>query len=179
MQKISNKLKKKLASLRVKIPEDLYLFSLDCGYYEKLTDEEMGELFRFFRENNREARTVRALKHGNRQDPDVRRGKIYLADLDPVTGSEQGGIRPVMILQNDHTNQKSRTVIVAAVTKQKKKDHMITHVAFQIPGEPQESCVLLEQIRSIDKNRLVCFISDTPEEIMDKVNDALTYSLDL
>lgn len=179
MHKLSKKLKQKLLSLGVRIPEDLFIFRSDMDYYEKLTDEEMGELFRFFRLNNREARTVRAKKHGNRQDPDVRRGKIYLADLDPVAGSEQGGIRPVMIIQNDHTSKNSGTVIVAAVTTQHKKDHMLTHVRFQLPEEKEESCVLLEQIRSIDKSRLICFISDTDQETMDRVNGALEQSLDL
>lgn len=179
MQTLGKKLKKKLLSLGVQIPGDLFIFRSDMDYYEQLTNEEMGELFRFFRLNNREARIVRAKKHGNRQDSDIRRGKIYLADLDPVVGSEQGGIRPVMILQNDYTSRNSSTVIVAALTKQHKKEHMLTHVRFKLPSEKEESYVLLEQLRSIDKRRLVCFISDTDTETIERVNDALAHCLDL
>ncbi len=177
MEKISQKLQKKLESLGVKIPEDLYIFRIDRDYYKKLTDEEMGELFHFYRENNRISRIIHARRHGNRQDPDVRRGKIYLADLDPVIGSEQGDIRPVLILQNDHTNKNGSTVIVAAITRSRKKDRMVTHVRFHDEKENTDSCILLEQIRSIDKSRLLCCISEADHEVMRRVDAALAYSL--
>ncbi len=179
MTKISQKLKKKLESLGVKVPEDLYMFRLDCDYYQKLTDEEMGELFHFFMTNSHIGRIVCARRHGNKQDSDVRRGKIYLADLDPIIGSEQGNIRPVMILQNDLSNKRSGTVIIAPITKRRKKDEMTTHVYFRDEQEHMDSCVLLEQIRSIDKSRLICYLSEADKEIMRQVDIALACSLDL
>lgn len=184
MLKINQKLKKKLTSLGVKVPEDLYMFRLDSKYFKELTDEEMGELFHFFMDNRYASRIICARKNGNRQEPDIRRGKIYLADLDPYIGSEQGGIRPVMILQNDLSNKRSGTVIVAAITKQKKKDEMLTHVYFryeQKDGEQKniESCVLLEQLRSIDKSRLICYLAEADTDAMHQIDTALAYSLGL
>lgn len=180
MLKISQKLKKKLTSLGVKVPEDLYMFRLDSRYFKELTNEEMGELFHFFMNNRYASRIICARKNGNRQDPDIRRGKIYLADLDPYIGSEQGSIRPVMILQNDLSNKRSGTVIVAAITKQKKKDEMLTHVYFRYEQQKNiESCVLLEQIRSIDKSRLICYLGEADADVMRQVDTALAYSLGL
>lgn len=179
MLKINQKLKKKLESLGVNVPEDLYMFRLDSRYFKDLTNEEMGELFHFFMNNRDASRIICARKNGNRQDPDVRRGKIYLADLDPYIGSEQGSIRPVMILQNDLSNKRSGTVIVAAITTRKKKDEMLTHVYFRCEQKDTESCVLLEQLRSIDKSRLICYLSEAEADVMRQIDTALAYSLGL
>ena len=87
---------------------------------------------------------------------DIRRGDIYYADLRPVVGSEQGGIRPVVILQNDVGNRHSPTVIAAAITGQKGKPSLPTHVSLgaSVPGLHRDSIILLEQLRTIDKSRL-------------------------
>lgn len=86
----------------------------------------------------------------------VRRGEIYYADLSPVVGSEQGGVRPVLIVQNDVGNKYSPTVIAAAITSQKEKSKLPTHIEInaQNCGLAKNSVVLLEQIRTIDKKRL-------------------------
>ena len=88
---------------------------------------------------------------------EIKRGEIYYADLNPVIGSEQGGVRPVLILQNDTGNRFSPTVIVAAITGRQKKE-MPTHVTVTIPELPQDSIVLLEQIRTIDKQRISDYV---------------------
>ena len=87
---------------------------------------------------------------------DIRRGDIYYADLRPVVGSEQGGIRPVVILQNNVGNRHSPTVIAAAITSRKGKHKLPTHVNLDapVPGLYRDSIILLEQLRTIDKSRL-------------------------
>ena len=89
-------------------------------------------------------------------DINVKRGDIYYADLSPVVGSEQGGVRPVLIVQNDTGNRYSPTVIAAAITSQTNKAKLPTHIALSAPdyGLPRDSVVLLEQIRTLDKRRL-------------------------
>ena len=86
----------------------------------------------------------------------VKRGEIYYADLSPVVGSEQGGVRPVLIVQNDVGNRYSPTVIAAAITSQRDKNRLPTHIELQADkcGLAKDSIVLLEQIRTIDKKRL-------------------------
>ena len=85
----------------------------------------------------------------------VKRGEIYFADLSPVVGSEQGGVRPVLVIQNDIGNKYSPTVIAAAITSQLSKTKLPTHIEIeQTSGLPKNSVVLLEQIRTIDKRRL-------------------------
>ena len=86
----------------------------------------------------------------------VKRGEIYYADLSPVVGSEQGGVRPVLIVQNDVGNRYSPTVIAAAITSQKEKSKLPTHIEInsQVCGLSRDSVVLLEQIRTLDKKRL-------------------------
>jgi len=109
----------------------------------------------------------------------ILRGDLYYADLSPVTGSEQGGVRPVIILQNDTGNKHSPTVIVAAVTS-KKKVTMPTHISLAATEELQmDSVVLLEQIRTIDKRRLKGYIGALDEAVMAKVNHALAVSVGL
>ncbi|SCY49246.1 type II toxin-antitoxin system PemK/MazF family toxin [Alkaliphilus peptidifermentans] len=111
----------------------------------------------------------------------VKRGDIYYADLSPVIGSEQGGVRPVLIVQNDIGNRYSPTVIIAAITSQINKAKLPTHIEIVAAeyGLPKDSVVLLEQIRTIDKRRLDEKVGHLNEEMMEKVNDALLISLGL
>lgn len=109
----------------------------------------------------------------------VKRGDIFYADLSPVVGSEQGGIRPVIIIQNDMGNKYSPTVICAAITSQINKAKLPTHI--EISAErynlAKDSVILLEQIRTIDKKRLREKICSTDDRLMSLVNRALTVSL--
>lgn len=111
----------------------------------------------------------------------VKRGDVYFADLSPVVGSEQGGTRPVLILQNDIGNRFSPTVIVAAITAQIQKAKLPTHVEINAKkyGFERDSVILLEQIRTIDKQRLTDKITNLDEPMMHKVNEALQISLGL
>lgn len=109
----------------------------------------------------------------------VKRGDVYFADLSPVVGSEQGGVRPVLIIQNDIGNRFSPTVVVAAITAQIQKAKLPTHVEIdaQRYGFERDSVILLEQIRTIDKQRLTDKITHLNEEMMKCVEDALGISL--
>lgn len=111
----------------------------------------------------------------------VRRGDIFYADLSPVVGSEQGGIRPVLILQNDVGNKYSPTVICAAITSQINKAKLPTHIEISAAKYTlvKNSVVLLEQIRTIDKKRLREKICRLDEPLMQRVNKALLISLGL
>lgn len=111
----------------------------------------------------------------------VKRGDIYYADLSPVVGSEQGGVRPVLIVQNDVGNKYSPTVIAAAVTSQLNKSKLPTHIEIDAMkyGLPKDSVILTEQIRTIDKRRLKEKIGHIDEELMNSVNDALFVSFGL
>ena len=111
----------------------------------------------------------------------VKRGDIFFAELSPVVGSEQGGIRPVLIVQNDIGNQYSPTTIVAAITSQISKAKIPTHVEItaQQSGLTRDSVVLTEQLRTIDKKRLREKVSSINDDLMDKVNKALEISLGL
>ncbi|MCC3358069.1 MULTISPECIES: type II toxin-antitoxin system endoribonuclease NdoA [Bacillaceae] len=111
----------------------------------------------------------------------VKRGDVYFADLSPVVGSEQGGVRPVLVIQNDIGNRFSPTVIVAAITAQIQKAKLPTHVEIDAEryGFERDSVILLEQIRTIDKQRLTDKITHLDEEMMDRVDDALQISLGL
>ena len=110
---------------------------------------------------------------------EIKRGYLFIADLDPVKGSEQGGKRPVLILQNDMGNQNSPTVIIAAITSQK-KPYQPTHVYLDdIDVLPRNSMVLLEQIRTIDKARLEEHIGKIGWELMERVDRALRISVDV
>ena len=111
----------------------------------------------------------------------VRRGEIYYADLSPVVGSEQGGVRPVLIVQNDVGNKYSPTVIAAATTSQKEKSKLPTHIEInaQNCGLAKNSVVLLEQIRTIDKKRLKERMGMLDEDAMYQVNSALSISFGL
>ncbi|GEN55061.1 PemK family transcriptional regulator [Halobacillus litoralis] len=111
----------------------------------------------------------------------VKRGDVYFADLSPVVGSEQGGVRPVLVLQNDIGNRFSPTVIVAAITAQIQKAKLPTHVEINAEkyGFERNSVILLEQIRTIDKQRLTDKITQLDEPMMQQVNKALQISLGL
>lgn len=111
----------------------------------------------------------------------VKRGEIYYADLSPVVGSEQGGIRPVLIVQNDVGNKYSPTVIAAAITSRINKAKMPTHIEIDARdyGLAKDSVILLEQIRTIDKRRLKERIGSVDEQLMEKVNEALIISFGL
>ena len=112
----------------------------------------------------------------------IKRGDMFYADLSPVIGSEQGGIRPVLIIQNDMGNKYSPTVIAAAITSQINKNKLPTHIEIDSEefGLKSDSVVLTEQIRTIDKSRLkekIGHIDD--EKIMDKINNAIGVSFGL
>lgn len=111
----------------------------------------------------------------------VRRGDIYYADLSPVVGSEQGGVRPVLIVQNNIGNKYSPTVIVAAITSQINKNKMPTHVEMDAAkyGLAKNSMVLLEQVRTLDKKRLREKIGAADNFFMEKVDRALEISFGL
>jgi mRNA interferase MazF len=111
----------------------------------------------------------------------VKRGEIYYADLSPVVGSEQGGIRPVLIVQNDVGNKHSPTVIAAAITSQREKAKLPTHIELDATscGLAKDSIVLLEQIRTIDKKRLKERMGELDVPAMAKVNNALSISFGL
>ncbi|MDN4495478.1 type II toxin-antitoxin system PemK/MazF family toxin [Ureibacillus aquaedulcis] len=111
----------------------------------------------------------------------VKRGDVFFADLSPVVGSEQGGTRPVLILQNDIGNRFSPTVIIAAITAQIQKAKLPTHVEIDAKkyGFERNSVILLEQLRTIDKSRLTDRITQLDEELMEKVDVALEISLGL
>ena len=111
----------------------------------------------------------------------VKRGDVYFADLSPVVGSEQGGVRPVLVIQNDIGNRFSPTVIVAAITAQIQKAKLPTHVEIDAKkyGFERDSVILLEQIRTIDKQRLTDKITHLDEMMMNRVDEALQISLGL
>ncbi len=111
----------------------------------------------------------------------VKRGDIFYADLSPVVGSEQGGIRPVLIVQNDIGNKYSPTVIAAAITSQREKSRLPTHIQLPSTGSglSRDSIVLLEQIRTIDKKRLKEKMGRIDESSMTEINRALLISFGL
>lgn len=109
----------------------------------------------------------------------MKRGDVFFADLSPVVGSEQGGVRPVLVIQNDIGNRFSPTVIIAAITAQIQKAKLPTHVEIDAKryGFDRDSVILLEQIRTIDKQRLTDRITHLDDEMMRKVDQALKISL--
>ncbi len=110
----------------------------------------------------------------------IRRGDIFYADLSPTIGSEQGGVRPVLILQNNIGNRYSPTVIVCAITGKTEKNNIPTHVFISTAcGCLKESCVLLEQIRTLDRKRLKEKVGNLSDHEMARVNEALSISVGL
>lgn len=125
--------------------------------------------------------TINPAECENPVDNSVKRGDIYYADLSPVVGSEQGGVRPVLIVQNDTGNKHSPTVIAAAITSQTGKARLPTHItlAAHSYGLPKDSIVLLEQIRTLDKRRLREHMGRVDEQVMKKVDGAIAVSFGL
>ena len=117
----------------------------------------------------------------NHSNIPVKRGEIYYADLSPVVGSEQGGVRPVLIIQNDIGNRYSPTVIAAAITSQRDKAKLPTHIELsaQSCGLQKDSTVLLEQVCTIDKKRLRERMGEITPETMNSINSALSISFGL
>lgn len=111
----------------------------------------------------------------------VKRGEIYYADLSPVVGSEQGGMRPVLIVQNDVGNRYSPTIIAAAITSQQNKARLPTHIEIEanLYGLSKDSVVLLEQIRTLDKRRLREKMGCLDEAAMKKIDGAIAVSFGL
>ena len=111
----------------------------------------------------------------------IKRGEIYYADLSPVVGSEQGGVRPVLIVQNDIGNRHSPTVIAAAITSQREKAKLPTHISLDAVncGLAKDSVVLLEQVRTLDKRRLREKMGSVNIRSMKEVNRALSVSFGL
>ena len=115
-------------------------------------------------------------------DTSVKRGEIYYADLSPVVGSEQGGVRPVLIIQNDTGNRYSPTVIAAAITSQTGKAKLPTHIELPVAedcGLTKDSVVLLEQVRTLDKKRLRERMGRVDDRIMEKIDTAIAVSFGL
>ena len=112
---------------------------------------------------------------------EVHRGEVFYADLSPVVGSEQGGVRPVLIIQNDVGNRHSPTVICAAITSRMNKAKLPTHVEVDASRYHivKNSVILLEQIRTIDKRRLREMVCHVDGELMEKVDEALKVSFEL
>lgn len=107
----------------------------------------------------------------------VKRGEVYFADLDPAVGSEQGGFRPVVIIQNDVGNTFSTTTI-AALTTNTRHSRMPTHVSISGSNEPlRDSVVMLEQLRTIDKSRLKSYVGRLSDKTMKRIDDALSISV--
>ena len=111
----------------------------------------------------------------------VKRGDIFYADLSPVVGSEQGGVRPVLIVQNDTGNKHSPTEIAAAITSQTGKARLPTHITLAAGsvGLPKDSIVLLEQVRTLDKRRLREHMGRADEQVMRQVDNAIAVSFGL
>ena len=111
----------------------------------------------------------------------VKRGDIFYADLSPVVGSEQGGVRPVLIVQNDTGNKHSPTVIAAAITSQTGKARLPTHITLAAGsvGLPKDSIVLLEQVRTLDKRRLREHMGRVDDRVMRQVDNAIAVSFGL
>lgn len=104
----------------------------------------------------------------------VKRGQIYYADLSPVIGSEQGGMRPVVIIQNDIGNAHAPTTIIAAITSIQSKSKLPTHIEIPLT---KDSVILLEQIRTIDKRRLKTYMGEVDTDTLNKINKAIMISL--
>ncbi len=111
----------------------------------------------------------------------VKRGDIFYADLSPVVGSEQGGVRPVLIVQNDTGNRHSPTVIAAAITSQTGKARLPTHITLAAGsvGLPKDSIVLLEQVRTLDKRRLREHMGRVDDRVMRQIDSAIAVSFGL
>lgn len=110
---------------------------------------------------------------------DIKRNEIYYADLSPVIGSEQGGVRPVLVIQNDVGNKFSPTTIVAAITSRSNKAKLPTHIEITEDVFEKDSIVLLEQIRTVDERRLKEYVGKLDNRTMNLVNEAISISVGL
>ena len=110
---------------------------------------------------------------------DIKRNEIYYADLSPIVGSEQGGVRPVLVIQNDIGNKFSPTTIVAAITSRQNKAKLPTHIEITENVFEKDSIVLLEQIRTVDKRRLKEYVGKLDNGTMERVNKAISISVGL
>ena len=108
-----------------------------------------------------------------------KRGDVYYADLSPVIGSEQGGVRPVVVVQNDKGNRYSKTIIIAPISKKMSKPPIPTHVIFSDDSLSYVSMILCEQLRTIDKKRLGQWICTLDDKTIEKINKAIRVSLAL
>ena len=115
----------------------------------------------------------------NTMEKEIKRGQIYYADLEPILGSEQGGIRPVLVIQNDFGNQSSPTTIIAPITCQHKTGAQVTHVDLRNHFLVPRSIALLEQIRTIDKRRLDRYVTFISAAVMREIDYAIHHSLGL
>ena len=113
------------------------------------------------------------------KDRTVKRGDVYYADLSPVIGSEQGGVRPVVVVQNDKGNRYSKTIIIAPISKKMSKPPIPTHVIFSDDSLSYVSMILCEQLRTIDKKRLGQWICTLDDKTIEKINKAIRVSLAL
>ena len=109
----------------------------------------------------------------------IKRGDVYYADLSPVIGSEQGGVRPVVVVQNDKGNRYSKTIIIAPISKKMSKPPIPTHVIFRDDSLSYVSMILCEQLRTIDKKRLGQWICTLDDKTIEKINKAIRVSLAL
>ena len=109
----------------------------------------------------------------------IQRGDVYYADLSPVVGSEQGGVRPVVVVQNDKGNKYSKTIIIAPISKKMSKPPIPTHVIFSDSSLSYVSMILCEQLRTIDKKRLGQWICTLDDKTIDKIDQAIRVSLNI
>lgn len=147
-----------------------------CAFDKQIDNNDRSLLVAKYTYNTR----IKRLFKGNNSGMEmVKRGELYYADLSPVIGSEQGGVRPVLIVQNDVGNKYSPTIIAAAITSQLDKARLPTHIMLPANkfGLQKDSVVLLEQIRTLDKRRLKEKIGELPLDMMTRVNEALLVSL--
>ena len=153
----------------------------DC-FGRKFLNQSLENVFRArIQEERIEAEIKSSMPKERKSDMSVRRGDIYYADLSPVVGSEQGGLRPVLIIQNDIGNKYSPTVIAAAITSRMSKTRLPTHIDIYAEevGLAKDSVILLEQIRTLDKRRLKEKMGHLDERKMDYVNTAIAISFGL
>lgn len=139
------------------------------------------EVLKFQNTSEKDGNNDFILKNRSVNTVQIKRGDIYYADLSPIVGSEQGGVRPVLIIQNDTGNRHSPTVICAAITSKMNKAKLPTHVEVAAKQYQlvKNSVVLLEQIRTIDKQRLKDYICHVDRNLMLKIEEALKISLEL
>ena len=131
------------------------------------------------RRTGNNGRNVDGIEYYEKELQNMRRGDIYYADLNPVVGCEQGGLRPVVIIQNNIGNRCSPTTIVAAMSSNNKQAELPTHVCVKVDGLSRNSIVMLEQIRTIDRKRLKTYINSLEGDVLMEIDEALSISVGL